>query len=378
MGNDFRNDHSIPVPRPDLSIAIGVPNACSQCHSDKSYKWADDYITKWYGIKRKPHFGTIFAKARQGDQSAENALIEIVNDVLPVPIVRATAVLLLGNYSSASVQAAVVSALQSDESLIRYQAVRLFDTNDPAVFAKRLMPLLNDPVKAIRTQAAFKLSALPKEYIGDKLNALNKALNEYIETMNYSADFAASRFNLGVLYSNLKQTGKAIENYRAALQIDSLFFPAESNLAMLLNQTRKNDEAEILLRDLSRRNPEFHSAYYSLGLLLAEKKQYAEAEQFLSRAAQLMPEQTRIKYNLALLLRMSGENTRAERLLKEIIETEPGNFDYRYALVHHYIETEQFEKAKLSAEELKKNFPGSDVPNQLLELIESRGQKKSR
>ena len=29
---DPRHDHSMRIPRPDLSVAIGTPNACNNCH----------------------------------------------------------------------------------------------------------------------------------------------------------------------------------------------------------------------------------------------------------------------------------------------------------------------------------------------------------
>ncbi len=32
---DSRHDHSIRVPRPDLSVTLSVPNACNQCHNNK-------------------------------------------------------------------------------------------------------------------------------------------------------------------------------------------------------------------------------------------------------------------------------------------------------------------------------------------------------
>ena len=35
-----RRDHSMRVPRPDLSVSIGTPNACTQCHTDRSAEWA--------------------------------------------------------------------------------------------------------------------------------------------------------------------------------------------------------------------------------------------------------------------------------------------------------------------------------------------------
>jgi hypothetical protein len=30
------------VPRPDVSARLGVPNACSNCHTDKLAQWAAD------------------------------------------------------------------------------------------------------------------------------------------------------------------------------------------------------------------------------------------------------------------------------------------------------------------------------------------------
>ena len=32
MAVDPRRDHSLRVPRPDLSLKIGTPNACVKCH----------------------------------------------------------------------------------------------------------------------------------------------------------------------------------------------------------------------------------------------------------------------------------------------------------------------------------------------------------
>src|SRR5690606_35808383 len=34
MAIDERRDHSLRIPRPDLSISLGTPNACTGCHLD--------------------------------------------------------------------------------------------------------------------------------------------------------------------------------------------------------------------------------------------------------------------------------------------------------------------------------------------------------
>ena len=44
MGIDARRDHSIRIPRPDLSVKFGMPNACNLCHEDKDAQWAAESL----------------------------------------------------------------------------------------------------------------------------------------------------------------------------------------------------------------------------------------------------------------------------------------------------------------------------------------------
>ena len=44
MGNDLRYDHTFRVPRPDLSVKYGTPNACNNCHKDKTASWTADAV----------------------------------------------------------------------------------------------------------------------------------------------------------------------------------------------------------------------------------------------------------------------------------------------------------------------------------------------
>src|SRR5262249_1754445 len=50
---DRRHDHGFRVPRPDLSARLGTPNACNDCHADKSPQWAAETIERWHGPDRK-------------------------------------------------------------------------------------------------------------------------------------------------------------------------------------------------------------------------------------------------------------------------------------------------------------------------------------
>ena len=48
MQIDARHDHSIRIPRPDLSVSLGTPNACNQCHENKDATWASKQVKQWY------------------------------------------------------------------------------------------------------------------------------------------------------------------------------------------------------------------------------------------------------------------------------------------------------------------------------------------
>ena len=45
---DPRRDHSMRIPRPDLSEKLDTPNACNGCHADKSTRWAASAFARWY------------------------------------------------------------------------------------------------------------------------------------------------------------------------------------------------------------------------------------------------------------------------------------------------------------------------------------------
>ena len=50
---DRRHDHSFRIPRPDVSAKVGTPNACNDCHADKSPEWAAAAIERWFGSDRE-------------------------------------------------------------------------------------------------------------------------------------------------------------------------------------------------------------------------------------------------------------------------------------------------------------------------------------
>jgi len=297
---DERADHSLRVPRPDLSQTLGTPNACSQggCHDDRPLSWSVDAFTKWYGQAKKPHYGPTLAAGREGRPEARDDLVRLAGDELYPAIVRATALSLLGRYPGEESTLAFATALADPEALMRHTAVNSFVASSLEELIELVAPLLFDPMRAVRMQAAVQLADVTDQLKPYQREALASTLTEYRKAMEYSLDFAFAGHNLGNLAARLGDAAEAERYYRTAISIDELFYPAKANLAVLLNARGQNDEAETLLRSILEAYPEQHEVAYSLGLLLAEMGRYPEAEAYLARAAAGMPDHPGAARNL--------------------------------------------------------------------------------
>lgn len=374
MGVDFRRDHSMRIPRPDLSISLGTPNACnSQCHKDKTPEWAASFTKKWYGVKDSLHFGEVFFKAINNDSTSIGDLKSIIANESNPPIIRAAAVSYFVRFPSNETNTLIRELLHDSHPLIRDEAAKSFMANNMDDLIQTISPLLRDSAQNVRLSAAIALSVVPSELFDSiTKSTLNSGIKTYIEVMNYAADFAASRHNLGNLYSNMNNNNEAINNYKEAIRIDDLFYPSKINLAMLYNSMGDNDKAEILLKDVIKKHPELPDTYYSLGLLMAEKGNYLESEKFLKEAAERLPERSRVFYNLALIQQYLNNLKEAEIAFIKAYELSPENLDYLVAVIDFYLKSNDNLKAEKYVNEMLKQYPEDKSGYELLELIKQK------
>ncbi len=299
-----RPDHSLRIPRPDLTLRIGTPNACNGCHADKTSAWAVEQLRAWSPSKPRvePHYGEVFAKARAGGPDAVPALLELAGDARYNAIVRATALSALSGEANAGFSVRMEATRDPDPE-VRASAADSLNAVAPEQRIDALVPLLRDPVLAVRMAAARSLSSLPKNRLGEaNLNAYDAAISEFIAAQSHSLDMPGAHLNLAVVYANTGQTALAEQHYRAALKIDPDFTPARANLAALYNATARNADAIAVLVEGLRRQPRIGELQYALGLLLAEENRMPEAAAALEKAARLLPERPRVHYNLGLAL----------------------------------------------------------------------------
>jgi tetratricopeptide (TPR) repeat protein len=372
---DDRADHSLRVPRPDLSLETGAPNACNQsgCHSDQTVEWSVEAFTDWYGKARKTHYGTVFSAARAGEPDAEIGLRSLVEDPLYPTIVRATALSALQGYPSEQTAKVLQRALQDEEALMRDTAANAVTTASPEEFVELLGPLLFDSVRAVRLRAASRLAGIGREYFKPyQREALDKELAEYVDALRASLDFAASGMNLGNLYTELREPAQAERYYRAAIEVDSLFFPAKMNLAVLLSQQSEPAEAEKLLREVLDAYPEQYDASYSLALLLVDLGRSEEALPFLAQASAGLPQRPRVQYNYGLLLAQFGSDAIAELALSKALALEPQSIDFLYALIDFYFRRGRQAEALVLTERMIATHPENPLGHEIKAAIEGR------
>ena len=349
-----RRDHAIRIPRPDLTVKIGTPNACTGCHAKEGAQWAADAIARWYGPGRRqePHYGEIIAAGRAGRAGADAALATLRADASQPAIVRATAVSLLGRFGATGIDASVAATRDPDPA-VRAAAVGSLDRVAPGERLPLVAPLLDDRARAVRIEAARVLAAVPP----DRLDAaqrrlLDRATAELVAAQGAALDMPGPHLNLAVLHNDRGETAAAEAEYRTALRLDPDFTPARLNLSTLLNGLSRNADAERVLRDGIARVPAQGELQYSLGLLLAEEQRVAEAEIALGRAADLLPERARVRYNHALALQQLGRRDEAETELRRAQSLDPNDAGIVYALAVVYAQQRDWRRAVDSAERL--------------------------
>jgi predicted CXXCH cytochrome family protein len=184
---DWRADHSIRVPRPDLARDIGSPSSCERggCHADKSLDWLIDHFTDWYGRARKSHYGRTIYAGRKGNPEALEALVRLAGDELYPGIVRATALELLRSYPGEESTRAFNMALADPDALVRYTAVQNVNVSQPEELIQLVAPLLFDPSRVIRGQVATRLTAVRNDALKPyQRAALQTAITEYRRTQS--------------------------------------------------------------------------------------------------------------------------------------------------------------------------------------------------
>lgn len=331
---DVRRDHSLRIPRPDLSVKLGTPNVCTNCHIGKSNQWAADVLNKWYG--RTPqgfqHYAEALDAGSLGAPDAQQQLARLVADREQPAIARATALSMLAQYTPSPTDDPVRIGIGDDSALVRRASAHALSNTDPTASAKALAPLLADPVRSVRIETAEVLAGV-HNLPADTASSLKQATTEYINAQELNADRPEAHLNLALLYAKQNQPDLAEAELKTALSLDPNFAPAAVNLADLYRALSRDQEGERVLEDALKRSPKSASLEHALGLLMVRQKRSAQALDLLGAAARDEPDNARYVYVYAIALNDAGDAGKAIQLLEGSLKAHPYDRNSLEALV---------------------------------------------
>lgn len=344
MTVDARRDHSMRIPRPDLSSNLDTPNACNNCHTDKTSQWATKKLEEHAGDSwKKPHYGEVLAQARLAKPASYDALIGLINNKQQPAIVRATAISLLINFPTRNFQPMLADILGDKEVLIRLGGLRTAEAIPPEQ-QQILIPLLQDQQRAIRIEAARLLAGNPA--VTGNPNFIH-ARQEYIDSQQINADRAPALINLAGLAIREQRIQEAEKLLQTALKLEPYYIPASINLADLYRMTGREQEGKKVITTALNIVPDNAELNMSYALWLVREKQIEQAIPLLRKAAQ-SSSNPHIGYVYAIALAQTGSISEALMELDKAAALPTYNRDVQLARIDFALQQKNLPRAKLA------------------------------
>ena len=360
MVNDLRHDHSFSLPNPALATIIGTPDACLGCHLKLPSQQVIEQFKSWYGEPQNAthDYARQLWQVRSAQPGAAAVLFEQLESTRLASIRRATLIAELPNFPSQRALASSSKALRDPAPQVREAAVNVIAAQLPAgQRAELLVPLLQDPILAVRIASARALLGNPQP-LGP---AFDKAIGEY-ETVQLSLqERAEANLNLAMLYQANGNSAKVEPYLRTAIARDPDFLPAFITLLQWLDAHQRGEEASRLLAEKLKQQPGSALLHFTQGLARVRQDQPDNALKALREANRLEPDNARFAYVLALSLQDRGDLAGARQLLENTLGGHPENRDVRMALVAQLRDDGEVPQMKTVIDGLKAINPGDPL-----------------
>lgn len=434
MEVDPRRDHSLRIPRPSLSVSLGTPNACTRCHLqvdkvaeklpaekraglddygkwlerrstdaavraelERVDRWAADKARAWWGDKMddSKHYAHVLHAARQNARQTEEQLVKLAARRDAPAIVQATALQHLGGLDTKRSLESARQALGSPEPQVRAAAIGRYETQmmgiesaiaDPRQLesayrplVRDLQPLLDDPARLVRTEAARQLARVPDPVLraillGTEYDRLERGIQEYVAGLKTNEDRAGTHMALALLHEGRGDRRAAEEAYRTAIELEPRTTGPRTNLAGLMERWAEQLEAgrqQAAAQGAPNDDPEVAQAIARARR--EAKKLRADELPLLERDARLSPRAVAVQYRYAMALYLSGDEERAEATLRSTLEVDPHSESVLYALTLLYEKQQKWDEAERAARTLVELQPTNGGYAELLQQVRRRG-----
>jgi predicted CXXCH cytochrome family protein len=355
MGRHARRDHGFTIPDPSLTKEFGIPNACNRCHTDQSADWALKAVDKWHPGELNRHTqnrARTIAQARAGEKVALPKLLSIARDEKEYPVWKASALSLLKPWAhERDVGPTLIKNAQDPEPLVRTMAARSLEgitSSNPAAL-DTLYQLLNDPVRAVRVEAAWSLRSQ-----GNPTSTAGMDLQKFLKN---NADQPVGALQLGVYHQDRGEMEQAMKYFKRAVQWDPHSAALHQALAFAYNKQGNREAAIQSLEEACRVEPKQAEYRFNLALAFAETQQTDKVIEHLEQTVKLDPKFSRAWYNLGLAYNGQEKTKEALAALLRAETSEPDNPDYPYARATILLRHGRLPEARAAVEKALKIDP---------------------
>lgn len=406
MAVDARRDHSLRIPRPDLSLKIDSPNACAGCHLQpanvaaekrkklrlyqdwmllaracdeevkrelqRANQWCDEACEKWYGSNRRrdEHFGLAISAGQKRSPDAAQQLAKLLAKRGPEApaIARATALELLSQVNPQLAGNLATQVIQDDSPIVRAAATSALLGNPSLTQSISLLEsALTDPVRSVRTEAARNLLEYPRgQFSASASSNLRQALNELNAGALANNDRAGAHLMLGIFAEQEGRNRQAIEHYQDAIRVEPGVAGPRSNLAALLERGLDSQMQQVTNSD---RNTTVQSEIRRLR---------SEELPLLQRDAKLVPNIAMVQYRYGMALYLNGQRDAALSSLMAAANLAPTDAQFAQAVAMLLENLQRWEEAIQWTKKLIDLAPQDPQHRMLLTRIEeaARATKK--
>jgi tetratricopeptide (TPR) repeat protein len=312
-----RRDHTFQPPVPEITARYGAPNACTECHDDRSPEWARVQLDRWYGEtgatrrRRALLVADAFYGAADDSVTAPKQLASLLADRTRGPVVRASAADALGRLMASGTAAvlrtesqtsfadagaarrseaeaarkrgegdersprppratfvnALIGGAADPEPMVRASAVHALGLTADAGATIPLVARLTDRSRVVRVRAAQALLALGVARLpGAAGDALARAQDEYAASLQTFPDRAEDHASLGWLDMERGSEARAIEALERATRLDPSQWRAQVLLGIIDARHARYGAALERWRTVKRARP----AYPNIDRLIEE------------------------------------------------------------------------------------------------------------
>jgi tetratricopeptide (TPR) repeat protein len=298
---DQRRDHSIRIPRPDLSQSLGTPNACNKCHANQTISWATNHFKDWYGNKLPAveTYGELLNTVSKENEQSKNALNELLSGSYP-SIIKSSALHEYNQILTPRTIELTKNFLQSPDPFLRVNALHMAENFTTEMLLSSVPPLLNDAVVNVRTEAMNALSPVYAQLDANLKHRFDAVMQEYLSIQRFISDRPEGYLNQGIIFTATGRMSEAEEIYLLGLKRFPSFVQFYANLADLYRGVNQETKAREFLDKGLQIQPKNASLHYALGLWLIRHNDKEKALSELEKAMQLDPANPSFTYGYAI------------------------------------------------------------------------------